>query len=71
LAVYEFRCPNGHTVERQISMLNGGVALPSHVDCHCGELAARLAVPSRPPVVIGETCTRLENQVALRNKTGG
>ena len=71
MPVYEYRCPKGHTVDRQYSYANGGVAIPAYVKCTCGEIAARLAVPSRPPVVIGDTCVKLENQVALRDKAGG
>jgi len=61
MPTYEYRCPNGHITEFKTSFTSG--TLSGHVLCHCGATAL-LSIPSRPPVVIGETCTRLENQVA-------
>ena len=43
-----------------------------YINCpECGEAAIRLAVPARPPMVIGDTCVRPRYQNAIRNTSSG
>lgn len=66
MPIYDFRCENGHTTE-QLSR-NGQVYIICPV---CGGTGIRLAVPSRPAMVIGDTCVRPRYQNALHDKTSG
>jgi putative FmdB family regulatory protein len=61
MPIYEFRCENGHTTERLSRYGQVYIICPV-----CGSAAARLAVPSSPPVVFGDTCVKVQN--AIRDK---
>ena len=70
MPVYEYQCKDGH-----ITDLNTDWVTACHTEsipcAVCRKKAVRFAIPSRPPVVIGETCMKLENQVAIRDKASG
>ena len=69
MPIYEYYCKNGHITDLNTDWVTA-CQHPSIPCAVCKKKAVRSAIPTRPPVVIGETCMKLENQVAIRDKTG-
>jgi hypothetical protein len=66
MGLYDYECKKGHITEKKADRNLQHIICPD-----CGEVATRLAVPARPPMVIGDTCVRPRYQNALHDKASG